>query len=443
MSMERLVQKVKDNSIVIGIMGQGYVGLPLSMAFAKKFKTIGFDVSEKTITALKHGDSHIKDVSSEVVKGVLGTSFFPTTSVDDLSKCDFFIICVPTPLNGENEPNLKYVENATETISKFLRKDQFVVLESTTYPGTTEEVIQPILEESGLKAGIDFGLAHSPERIDPGNTSAVEDIPKVVGGINKECTEVCTMVYGAALKHIVPVTNAKTAEAVKILENTFRCINIALINEMALIFDKMGIDTWEVVKAASTKPYGFMAFYPGPGIGGHCIPLDPYYLSYQAKKLGFMPRFIETAGEINHYMKIYAVNLAREALCNVGQKLRNSNIAVFGLSYKKNIGDARESPSSYIIESLLTNGAKVKVYDPYVSELTTKFGTLKSQTSIEETLKDMDCAIFLVDHDEYVNIDIEAAIALMKHPIIVDCKNIFKDYNGAIYSGIGKGCSQD
>jgi UDP-N-acetyl-D-glucosamine dehydrogenase len=439
MVMENLINKIKDKSVVVGIMGQGYVGLPLAMAFAKHFKTVGFDVSERTISTLKSGKSHIQDVPAEEVKARLGVSFFPTTSVDELSECDFFIICVPTPLNVENEPDLKYVESATTTISKFLRKDQFIVLESTTYPGTTEEVMQPILEESGLKAGIDFGLAHSPERIDPGNTSAVEDIPKVIGGLNAACTDISVMLYGAVLKQVVPVTNAKTAEAVKILENTFRCVNIALINEMALIFDMMGIDTWEVVKAASTKPYGFMPFYPGPGIGGHCIPLDPYYLSYQAKKLGFMPRFIETAGEINHYMKIYAVNLAREALCSVGKQLRNSTVAVFGLSYKKNIGDARESPSTYVIESLINNGVKVKIHDPYVSEFTTKFGTIKGQSSIAETLKDVDCAIFLVDHDEYVRINLKAETASMKQPVIIDCKNIFKEHDGVVYYGIGKG----
>ena len=441
-NVDKLISKINDNSAVVGIMGLGYVGLPLAMVFAKKFNVIGYDVSENTVTTLKSGKSHIKDISSDVLNTYLGSSFHPTSNVDDLNKCDFFIICVPTPLNGDHEPDLKYVESATITISKILRKDQFVVLESTTYPGTTEEVLVPILEESGLKAGVHFGVAHSPERIDPGNTYNVEDIPKVVGGINQECTKIATMMYGAVLKHIVPVTNARTAEAAKILENTFRCVNIALINEMSLIFDMMDINTWEVVQTAATKPYGFMSFYPGPGIGGHCIPLDPYYLSYQAKKLGFMPRFIEIAAEINHYMKIYTVNVAREALRNVGKQLRNSNIAVFGLAYKKNIDDARESPALYVIESLKNLGSNVTVYDPYISAFKTPFGTLFSQNSIEETLKDADCAIFLVDHDEYRNIDQETITALMRHPIIIDCKNIFDKHHDIPCYGIGKGSVQ-
>src|SRR5665647_2030865 len=404
--MEKLINKIRRNSAVIGIMGLGYVGLPLAMAFAKKFDVIGYDVNGKTIATLKSGKSHIKDVSPDTVNTYLGSSFHPTINADHLNKCDVFIMCVPTPLNEKNEPELKYVESATATIAKVLRQDRFLILESTTYPGTTEEVIIPILEESGLKAGVNFGVAHSPERIDTGNTSAIEDIPKVVGGINDESTEIACMLYGAVLKHIVPVSDTKTAEAVKILENTFRYVNIALINEMSLIFDKMGIDTWEIVQAAITKPYGFMPFYPGPGIGGHCIPLDPYYLSYQAKKLGVIPKFIEVAGKVNQYMKIYTINLAREALSSVGKQISKSNIAVFGLAYKKNINDVRESPALYIIE---------------------------------EALKDVDCAIFLVDHDEYRDIDQKTMITLMRHPINIDCKNIFDKHDGMIYYGIGKG----
>jgi len=437
--MEKLINKIRRNSAVIGIMGLGYVGLPLAMAFAKKFDVIGYDVNGKTIATLKSGKSHIKDVSPDTVNTYLGSSFHPTINADHLNKCDVFIMCVPTPLNEKNEPELKYVESATATIAKVLRQDRFVILESTTYPGTTEEVIIPILEESGLKAGVNFGVAHSPERIDPGNTSAIEDIPKVVGGINDESTEIACMLYGAVLKHIVPVSDTKTAEAVKILENTFRYVNIALINEMSLIFDKMGIDTWEIVQAAITKPYGFMPFYPGPGIGGHCIPLDPYYLSYQAKKLGVIPKFIEVAGKVNQYMKIYTINLAREALSSVGKQISKSNIAVFGLAYKKNINDVRESPALYIIESLQNLGANVTVCDPYVSVFNTQFGALYSQSSIEEALKDVDCAIFLVDHDEYRDIDQKTMITLMRHPINIDCKNIFDKHDGMIYYGIGKG----
>lgn len=437
--MQILKQQIEDHSAVIGIMGLGYVGLPITMAFAKHFQVIGYDVNESTINTLKKGNSHIKDISAEVVQEHLNNTFFPTNDEKHLHSCDFFILCVPTPLNSEHEPELKYVESATKTIANQLRKNQFIILESTTYPGTTDEVMKPILEESGLVAGVDFGLAHSPERIDPGNTSTVEDIPKVVGGITDECTDIAAALYGTVLKHIVPVKDAKTAEAVKILENTYRCINIALINEMSTIFDKMGIDTWEVIRAASTKPYGFSPFYPGPGIGGHCIPLDPYYLAYQAKILGCIPKFIEVADEVNHYMKIYTVNLAREALCKIGKTLRGANIVVFGLAYKKNIDDARESPAQYIVESLKTMGANVTIHDPYVSVFHTKSGVIKSEASISDALRNTDCAVFLVDHDEYTQINQTMMVDLMKYPIIVDCKNIFKEHNELMYCGIGKG----
>lgn len=437
--MQKLRQKIENREAIVGIMGLGYVGLPLAMAFAKEFTVLGYDVNDKTIDSLRFGISHIKDVPSEVVSKHVGETFFPTIDEAMLAICDVFIICVPTPLNVEHEPELKYVESATKTIAAQLKKGQLVILESTTYPGTVDEVMKPILEESGLRAGIDFGLAHSPERIDPGNTSAVEDIPKVVGGITPECTDIAAALYGAVLKQIVPVSDAKTAEAVKILENTYRCINIALINEMATIFDKLGIDTWEVVKAASTKPYGYAPFYPGPGIGGHCIPLDPYYLTYQAKKFGASSRFIEIADDANHFMKIYTINLARDALAQVNKLLRNANVAIFGLTYKKNIDDTRESPAKYIIESLQSMGSKVILHDPYVSEFCTKNGKITCETNIVDTFNKADCVIFLIDHDEYRNISQEDIVKLMKNPIVVDCKNIFVEHDKLIYNGIGKG----
>ncbi|MFA5394789.1 MAG: nucleotide sugar dehydrogenase [Methanogenium sp.] len=436
--MENLMTKIQNKTAVVGIMGMGYVGLPLAMAFAKQFKVIGYDVNVTTINTLKAGKSHIKDVPTERVKEVLCATFFPSDKEEDLADCDAFIICVPTPLNTEHEPELKYVRSATETIAKQLRKEQLVILESTTYPGTVSEVMKPILEKSGLKAGEDFYLVHSPERIDPGNTSAVEDIPKIVGGLTQKCTDCGVLLYSYALKHIVPVSNAKTAEAVKIMENTYRCINIALINELSIVFSQMGIDTWEVVEAASTKPYGFSAFTPGPGIGGHCIPLDPYYLSYQAQKFGASTRFITLAGEINQYMKVYTISLARNALKTFGKSMQDSRIAIFGLSYKKNINDARESPAEYIIHYLRSEGAKIILHDPGISEFKVGSEILTCEKSLEKALSLADCAIFLVDHDEYTTLSQEKIIENMKIPIVIDCKNIFKENDKLIYSGIGK-----
>ncbi len=272
----------------IGIIGQGYVGLPLAMAFAKYFTVFGYDVSSATVQNLRSGKSHIQDISDKHFSQLLGNTYFPTSDPEDLKQCDIFIICVPTPLTEERLPDLTFIKSACRAITNILREGQFVILESTTYPGTTEEVVIPILEESGLKAGIDFGVAYSPERIDPGNKQfTIDAVPKVVGGLNDACTEIAVALYGSIINKIVPVRDMHTAESVKMLENIFRNVNIALINEMALIFERMGINTWEVIDAAASKPYGFMPFYPGPGIGGHCIPLDPFYMSYKAKKYRF------------------------------------------------------------------------------------------------------------------------------------------------------------
>lgn len=437
--MQILKEKIENNSAIIGIMGLGYVGLPLALAFSEKFKVIGYDVNNKAITSLNEGISYIKDVSDKEIQNYINKTFFPTNDEKCLEICDFFIICVPTPLNSEHEPDLKYVESATKTISNQLRKNQFVILESTTYPFTVDEFMKPILEESNLIAGIDFGLAHSPERIDPANNSNVKIIPKIVGGITPKCTDIACSLYGSVIDQIVPVSDAKTAEAVKILENTYRFINIGFINEMALIFDKMGIDTWEVIKAASTKSYGFSPFYPSAGIGGHCIPLDPLYLTYQAKKFDINSKFIQIADETNNFMKIYAINLVRKALTNIGLTIRNSTIAVFGLAYKKNINDTRETPAKYIIEYLQNCGANVILHDPYVTEFQTKNGLIKCET-LYNALNKADCALFLVDHDYYINTLNQSFIKEnMKNSIVVDCKNIFKNYEELIYYGIGKG----
>jgi len=438
--MKNLLLKIKNKTAKIGIIGLGYTGLPLAMAFAKKFDVVGYDIDEKIINQLLNGKSHVLDVSDKELKKYLNKTFNPTTNYKELGKCDFIIICVPTPLTAEKEPDLRYVKNASKIIAEILRKGHFVILESTTYPGTTEEIVTPILKKSGLKAGIDFGIAHSPERIDPGNKSyTVEKIPKIVGGINKECTEIAATLYSSIIKKVVKVRDTRTAEAVKMVENIFRNVNIALVNELSLIFEKMGINIWEVIDAASTKPYGFMAFYPGPGVGGHCIPLDPFYMSYIAKRYGFIPRFIETAGEINEFMKIHVVNLVEKGLRKVNKKIEGVKIAVMGLAFKKNIDDARESPSIEIIEELVNLGAKVKVYDPYVKSIKTRVGDFYSEEDIETVLRNADCAIFIVDHDIFRELEIEHIRKLMRYPVIIDCKNIFRRDSGIIYYGIGRG----
>ncbi len=439
-TMKELITKIEDRTANIGVIGLGYVGLPLAISFSEKFNVVGYEVNDSLVNHLLKGTSHIQDISDEDLNVHLNKSFYPTNKCEDLKKCDFIIICVPTPLANENEPDLSYIKSSCSTIANILRKGQFVILESTTYPGTTEEVVLPILENSGLKAIVDFGLAYSPERIDPGNKEyTVINTPKVVGGINEECTKIASLLYGSIINKVVNVKDARTAESVKIVENIFRNVNIALVNELALIFEKMGVDTWEVVDAASTKPYGFMPFYPGPGIGGHCIPLDPFYMSYKAKKYGFIPRFIETSGEINNYMKIHAVNLVENGLKKVGKRIYGSTVAVMGIAYKKNIADTRESPAKKILEELVNLGSRVKVYDPYAKLIKTDVGEFCSEKNMEDALKGVDCVIFVVDHDQFKQINTSDFTKLMESPVVVDCKNIFPSIANIEYLGLGKG----
>lgn len=438
--MNKLITKIKTKSATIGIMGLGYVGLPMAIAFSKKFNVVGYDVSENTVNNLKNGKSHIADVPSEDMAKYLGKTFHPTSDNKALGDCDFIIICVPTPLTNEKEPDLSYVNSACTSISTILKKGQFVILESTTYPGTTENVVIPTLEKTGLKSEIDFGVAYSPERIDPGNKEyTVEKIPKIVGGINDDCTKIAAMLYESIINEVVRVRDTKTAEAVKIVENIYRNVNIALVNELSLIFEKMGIDTWDVVDAAATKPYGFMPFYPGPGIGGHCIPLDPFYMSYAAKRYGFIPRFIETSGEINEFMRVHAVNLAEKGLKQIDKKMNGANVTVMGLAYKKNIDDARESPSIKIIEELVNRGAKVRVYDPYVRSIKTNAGEFYSEKSIEDGLMGADCALFVTDHDVFREMEMEQIREFSESLVVVDCKNLYEGDIQNNYFGIGKG----
>ncbi len=361
--------KIKEKQITVGVLGLGYVGLPLAGEFASAgLKVVGFDVDEKKVRTLNSGRSIIKHVPHSKVKEIVKAGRFrATTNMARLKSVDAILVCVPTPLTQNREPDLQFIISSTKTIAKYLQRGQLIVLESTTYPGTTREVMTPILESGGLKAGRDFHLAYSPEREDPGNKDfSTGTIPKVVGGLTKKCCEIACRVYDIAIVRTVPVSSLETAEATKILENVYRCVNIAMVNELKVVFDRMGIDVWEVIGAASSKPFGFKAFYPGPGLGGHCIPIDPFYLTWKARQYDMPTRFIELAGEINSSMPRYVVTKTTEALNEHSKSLKGSKVLVLGLAYKKDIDDLRESPSIELIELLRQKGAKVDYNDPYI-----------------------------------------------------------------------------
>jgi UDP-N-acetyl-D-glucosamine dehydrogenase len=366
--MGTLLDCIRSRSAVVGIIGQGYVGLPLALVFeAAGFRVQGFDVDPAKVACLNRGASYIKHIGSErIAAAVAAGRFAATTDFDRLQDCDVILICVPTPLGRHREPDLSYIQRTAHAIAERLRKDQLVVLESTTYPGTTEEEVLPILAQTGLRCPEDFLLAFSPEREDPGNARfSTKTIPKVVGGVNPPSTEAAVALYAAAVERVVPVSSARVAESCKLLENVYRSINIALVNELKMTFDRMGIDVWEVIEAAKTKPFGFTPFYPGPGLGGHCIPLDPFYLSWKAAEHGIWTRFIELAGEINTSMPRWVVHKVMDALNDEGKSTRDARLLVLGLSYKEDIDDDRESPSYEIIELLQAAGARVDYCDPY------------------------------------------------------------------------------
>jgi len=352
----------------IGVVGQGYVGLPLALVFAEAgFPVLGFDVDPKKIDAIRRGETYIKHIGAErVARAVASGKLRATVDFDNLAECDAVIICVPTPLGEHREPDNSFIHGSAREIAKRMRRGQLIVLESTTYPGTTDEEVLPILQSSGLRWPEDFFLAFSPEREDPGNAQfSTRGIPKVVGGVNPASTEVAAALYGAALDKVVPVSSSRVAESSKLLENIFRSINIALVNELKTTFSRMGIDVWEVIEAAKTKPFGFMPFYPGPGLGGHCIPLDPFYLSWKAAEYGSWTRFIELSGEINTQMPRYVVRKVAEGLNEDCKSLKGSRVLVLGLAYKENIDDDRESPSYEILELLQEAGAQIDYCDPY------------------------------------------------------------------------------
>jgi UDP-N-acetyl-D-glucosamine dehydrogenase len=363
-----LLERIRSKDCKVGIIGQGYVGLPLALVFAEAgFPVIGLDVDPVKVDALNRGESYIKHIGSERVADALKTDRFrATTDFDELSACEAILICVPTPLGNHREPDLSFVLDSSRAVAKRLRKGQLVVLESTTYPGTTDEDVLPVLEATGLKTPDDFLLAFSPEREDPGNPKFhTKIIPKVVGGVNAPSTEAAVALYELAIDTVVAVSSARVAESSKLLENIFRSVNIALVNELKMTFDRMGIDVWEVIEAARTKPFGFTPFFPGPGLGGHCIPLDPFYLSWKAAEYGIWTRFIELAGEINTHMPQYVVDKTVKALNEAGRSIKGAKVLVLGLSYKENIDDDRESPSYEIIDLLREAGAEVAYCDPF------------------------------------------------------------------------------
>lgn len=405
---EKLRKRIQDREALVGVVGLGYVGLPLLQAFVKAgFATIGYDVDPAKVRRLLAGESYIRHVPSQWIADWLSEGRF--TATDDmrrLAEADALLICVPTPLSESRDPDLTYIEATVKQIAAVLRPGQLVVLESTTYPGTTRDVMLPLLVTSGLKPGVDFFVAYSPEREDPGNPDfSASRIPKVVGGSDPVSRELANSLYSLAVVETVPVSSCEVAEACKILENTYRAVNIAMVNELKILFDRLGIDIWEVIDAAKTKPFGFHAFYPGPGLGGHCIPIDPFYLTWLARRHEMPTRFIELAGEINTSMPQYVVQRVAEALNDAGKPVRGSRIAVLGVAYKRDIDDPRESPSFKLMELLLERGAALSYNDPHIPELPSmrhyKLPPLASESLTAEFLAAQDCVLVATDHSAY------------------------------------------
>jgi len=401
--MTELEQLIKDKKSKIAIIGMGYVGLPHAVLMAGVgFSVFGIDIQKSRVDSLNQGKSYIGDVKDEDLQGIIKNKKFQAfNSFEPLKEADIVIICVPTPLDKYKIPDISHIISAGQEIKKYLRKNQLIILESTTYPGTTQEVLLPLFQENGLRAGSDFYLAFAPERIDPGNNMPLSEVPKVVGGVTQKCTEVARIFYSQFLKCVYPVSSAKTAEMTKILENIYRLINISAVNELALLCDKMGIDIWEVIEAAKTKPYGFQPFYPSPKIGGHCIPLDPFYLSYKAREYNFWARFIELAGEINEQMPHYVVTRINLALNKNNKSISGSKILVWGLSYKRDINDSRESAVFDIIPDLLRKGAQVDCFDPHIKKIKIKGKIFESIEYSPDKIKNYDLVLILTDHSDF------------------------------------------
>jgi UDP-N-acetyl-D-glucosamine dehydrogenase len=417
-----------NRTALVGVVGLGYVGLPLIQAFVRAgFRTLGFDVDQQKVDRLLRAESYISHIPSNWIGACLAEGKFePTSDMRRLAEPDAILICVPTPLSETRDPDLSYVESTARSVAASLRPGQLVVLESTTYPGTTRDVVLPILAESGLQVGEDYFLAYSPEREDPGNPSyTASRIPKVVGGIDRTSRDLAATLYGQAVVEVVPVSSCEVAEACKILENTYRAVNIALVNELKVLYDRMGIDVWEVIEAAKTKPFGFQAFYPGPGLGGHCIPIDPFYLSWLARKHGLSTRFIELAGEINTSMPHYVVSRVAEALNDYGKPLRGSKIALLGVAYKKDVDDPRESPAFELMDLLHSRGAVLTYNDPHIPRLPAMRHhivlALDSQELTAEFLSSQDCVLIATDHSAY-----DFDFIVQHAPLVVDTRNATK-----------------
>jgi UDP-N-acetyl-D-glucosamine dehydrogenase len=416
-----LMERIERRLALVGIVGLGYVGLPLAVAFARRgFRVIGFDVAAAVVDGINAGRSHIGDVPSPVLGELVESGLIRATAdAAELTHADAISICVPTPLSKTRDPDMGHVIAATETVAAALRPGQLVVLESTTYPGTTRELMLPMLQRSGLRAGLDFFLCFSPERVDPGNAVwRTENTPKVLGGLTPVCLAVGAALYGQVMDRVVPVSSPEAAELTKLLENTFRAVNIALVNEVAQACDRLGIDVWEVIEAAATKPFGFMKFTPGPGIGGHCIPLDPHYLAWKMKTLNFRTRLIDLAGEINSEMPLFVTRKVQDALNRAGRAVNGSSVLVLGAAYKKDIDDVRESPALDILRLLAERGARVSYHDPHVPRIRMNGGHIESVPLTPEALAAADCVVIATDHTAVDHAAVAAAARL-----VVDTRN--------------------
>ncbi len=426
-TQQQLIAKIKDKTAQIAVIGMGYVGLPLAVEFAEAgFRVVGIDVNASKMELLNAGESYIPDIPTEVMAPLVNAGKLSgTTDFSVLKNADAVSICVPTPLGKSKDPDISYIVAASEQIGTYAHAGMLVVLESTTYPGTTDEVILPRLIEAEMDVGEDFFLAFSPERVDPGNEVwQTRNTPKVLGGVTPNCLAVATALYQHAVDKLVPVSSTQAAEMVKLLENTFRAVNIALVNEMAIMCDKLGVDVWEVIEAASTKPFGFMPFYPGPGVGGHCIPLDPHYLSWKLKTLNYSAQFIELAGEINSHMPDYVVGKVTDALNDAVKPVKRSKVLILGVAYKPNIDDVRESPALDVIHLLDEKGAEVSYHDPYIPTLKHEILELES-VDLADALPNADCVVIITDHDVY---DWEQIVN--QTTLIVDTRHALRGVSG-------------
>jgi UDP-N-acetyl-D-glucosamine dehydrogenase len=428
MAIDQIIKKIEKKEARVGIIGMGYVGLPLVLRFCEEgFQILGFDVDSKKVAQLKKGRSYLKSIpSSRISQFIRSGHLHVTDDFSRLAEPDCILICVPTPLTEKMEPDLQYIEKTTESIRERLRKGQLIILESTSYPGTTEELILPQLESTGLRIGKDFFLAYSPEREDPGNKQfTTHQIPKVVSGVTPSCLKIAVSLYGQIIKQVVPVSSPRAAELTKLLENIYRSVNIALVNELKMLADRMGIDIWEVIEAASTKPFGFSPFYPGPGMGGHCIPIDPFYLSWKAREYDFTTRFIQLAGEINVSIPYYVVSKIVDALNGSRKSIKGAKLLILGVAYKRDVDDARESPALAIMDLLQKKGATILYHDPYIPSLPSfrKYHfKLKSSPLTKQLLHRIDAAVVVTDHSQ-----IDYGWVVKHAPLIIDTRNVTKD----------------